>query len=472
MNEPYTETRKRIGFGAILAGLFLFFNPYFAVFDVLPDWIGSLILFLALAKFAHIDRRMAQARDAFLKLLVFYLCRDAGVLIVFGMCTEAERPTALLALGFVGAALGLYFAFSAFSELFEGFYSLAVKYEASSLYGTCKTGNSGKEFCRTELALRATRIFLVIREVFGVLPEFSSLTLSDYTDSGLIRIYDHIGVMRAMAFIVVLFAGVIWYISICRFFANAKEQQDFLTELGRAEERYRQTHPGNAITRRYTKVFILLSIGAFLLADFYLDFQNILPDPLAAVFLLAGVLITDLSHREKLACTAACALYGVVSVFSARYTLAFVQNYIGAQISKNAEAADAYFTMWIWSLVEMLVFLLLLAALLLALRKIISKWAGYVAEYADTAFEQRRRRAFLADFDAKLIRTFGIGFLSALASFLYDYVKEIPNKGIFHVMEFFWAVDLLLAVFFAVSFAALLGSIRSQIKNRFALEED
>ena len=471
MNELYTEEHRKLGFGAILAGLFLFFNPYFAVFDVLPDVIGALIVWLALAKFARIDRRMAQARDAFLKLLAFCLCKDAGVLVVFGMCTELERPTALLILAFSGAVLGIYFSFSAFSELFEGIYSLAVKQDSNALYGTCKKGLSGREYCQTELALRATRIFLVIREVFCVLPEASSLTLSDYTDSGLIRIYDHIGVMRAMAFIVVLFAGIIWFISMCRFFACIAEQNDFLTELAKAEHHYRQTHPGNAITRRYQRAFLLLVLGAVLLADFYLDFQNILPDPLAAVFLLAGVLMTGLSRRNKLLCGTLCVLYGAVSAISSRYAFRFVQNYNGAQIAKNAEAADAYLLMWVWALVELLVFLGMLAALLFALRKVISEWAGYVATH-DSAFEQRRRRAFLANFDTRMLRVFGVGFISALASFLYDYVKEIPTAGIFHVLEFFWALDLSLAVLFAVFFAVLLGNILTQIKNRFALEED
>ena len=46
-----TEQKARrasrpLGFGLVFAGLCFFFNPYVAVIDVLPDFIGALLIYL------------------------------------------------------------------------------------------------------------------------------------------------------------------------------------------------------------------------------------------------------------------------------------------------------------------------------------------------------------------------------------------------------------------------------------------
>ena len=69
-----------------------------------------------------------------------------------------------------------------------------------------------------------------------------------------------------------------------------------------------------------------------------------------------------------------------------------------------------------------------------------------------------------------MLRTFVFGFISALCSFIYDYMKEIPSKGVFRLMEFFWSVDFVMATLFAVMMTVLLGNIHKEIRYRFSLE--
>ncbi len=473
MSACKKKTRP-IGFGMVFSGLLLFFNPYFAVVDILPDFIGCLLVYFGLTRISTLYRGMAEARLAFLKLFGVYLAKDIAVIVVFGMSTNAERPVGLLLVGFAAAVVGLYFAFSAFRALFDGFYGLAVTRDCPALYGKYKQRRwlwqEGIERSRTEIALRASLIFLVVREVICLLPEFSALTTSTYLDSDLIRLYDYIGAMRVLACVFVLIAGLIWACYLCRYFITLARQHEFRQTLGVQAAEYASEHPGDAIVRRYGLCFLLLLLGAVFTTDFYLDFKNMIPDVVAALLFLGGILLTDLTRPQKLLAAISALGYGAIAVFSTRFAYSFSVNYSGGEISKTAEAANAHLLLWVVALAEFLIFLVFLAALLLLLRRVIAKWAGYLPTHDDLEFEKRRRDAFIEEFDRDLIRTFIFGFVSALCSFIYDYVKEIPSSGIFRLMEFFWAVDFAMALIFAVMMGVLLSNIHKEIKYRFTYE--
>jgi hypothetical protein len=465
---------RPVSFALITLGFFFFFNPQFAAVDILPDFIGCIFIVLGLVRVARINTQLADTRAAFIRLLAVFLVKDLATLVVFGMTTPAERPVALLLVSFAGAVLGYYFAFGAFHALFEGLYALSVLRECPALYGKHRQPRffawRGRELSRPELALRYTLVFLALRETLGVLPEFAALTTSSYIDSGVDRIYEYIGVMRFLASSLALILGIVWFVLICRFFAAVRRERDFRTTLGAQEAAWRDLHPGDALTRRFRLSFLLLSIGAFFLADFRLDLHNVLPDAVAAALFVAGILVAKLSTREKLLLCTLSAAFGVSATASEHFALYFGSNFHASAISKAEDAAQAYFAMWGSAFIEFLLFLAMLACLLLVLRRIVARHAGYVPIHDELEFAKRSRAAYLQEFDRDLLRVFSIGFIAALTSFLYDYIQEIPNKRIFRLLEFLWGIDLCLNVAFAVMLAALLATIHREIHGRFALE--
>ena len=72
-----------------------------------------------------------------------------------------------------------------------------------------------------------------------------------------------------------------------------------LNQLASKAHDFAKKHPGNAVTRRYQCCFWLMGAFAFLLTDFYLDFNNIIPDALAAILLIAGIFLSDLSRNQN-----------------------------------------------------------------------------------------------------------------------------------------------------------------------------
>ena len=460
---------RPMSFSLVAIGLCFFFNPYFAVVDFLPDFIGCFLIWLGLSRVSRINAVMREARTAFLKLLALCVGKDLIVMMTFGSSAVGERPVTLLLIAFVSALLTVWLGVSAFRALFDGFYGLAALGDCPALYANCK--KRGAERSRPEIALRHAMVFLVLREIMGVLPEFSSLSITlFYLQPGHINMYDYVGLMRTLAFIAVLGGGIFYLVSILRFFRVLKKERAFCTHLSQKELAYAAAHPGNAVERRYRFAFLLMGIGAFLLTDFYIDFFNVIPDAIAAALLLAGILLTDLSRKQKLICGAGAGAYGVIATISSHYAYNFATNHSIGEIGKTAEGTKAYCLMWGSSLAEMLVFLAFLVFFLFFLRSVIEKWTGYVAEHGDSAFEQRRRAAFLEEFDGALIRTFVFGFITALCSFIYDYMKIIPGGKIFRILEFFWAFDFCMNILFASLLCVLLGNILEGIRQRFEFD--
>ncbi len=460
------KTVKPMSFTLVALGLCFFFNPYFAVLDLFPDLIGCFLIWLGLSRVSHINAVMQEARVAFLKLLAVCVGKDLIVLMTFGSSAGGERPVALLLIAFVGALLTVWFGYGALRALFDGFYGLSAKQGCSALYGNCK--KRGAERSRTERMLRRAMIFLVFREVMGVLPEISSLsTTLFYLQPGHINMYDYVGLLRTLSFLAVLVGGIFYLVSVLRYFRVVKKEYDFRLCLAQREFEFSAAHPGNAVERRYRLAFLLMAIGAFLLTDFYIDFFNVIPDATGAAFLLAGILVTDLSRNQKLVCGIGAGVYGAIATLSSHLAYVFATEHSIGEIGKTDAGTSAYRRMWGSALFEMLVFLALLVLFLLALRRVIDKWTGYVAEQENSEFEQRRRVAFLEEFDGVLIRTFVFGLIAAISSFVYDYMKIIPGGKWFRILEFFWAFDFCMSLLFATLFAALLGSILQGIRQRF-----
>ena len=457
-----SRSARPIRFGLVLVGLCFFCNPSFAVIDFLPDFIGCLLICLGLSRVSLIQNAMKETRVAFLKVALVDILKSVTLLIVFGAGSPNEQATALLLTGFSASVLELMFLIPAVLGLFNGLSDFAISYDCVLLYGNSKGGLS-----YTDRMSKRTIIFLIVREVVCLLPEFTALTQSSYQESVLNHIYEYIGVMRGFSFVIVAVAGIYWLVCLIRYFRRLFGEKEVLMRAGDAYRTYYDAHPGIAVEARHRWSFILMFFGSLMLIDFYLDFKNILPDGIAGLLLLVAVLIPSVDKKLRAIAAAAVGAYTVVSTLSSKISYDFANNYSVGEIAKNLEASRAYLQMWLMALAEFLVFLAMLVCILLLLRAVIAKWAGYRPEQQSSEFEARSRSTLMAELDGKLIRCFVFGFISGLVSFLFDYIKELPGKGILRLLDYIWIFDFCLGIAFAVALASLLSNIYGEIKNRF-----
>ena len=457
-----SRNARYVRFGLVFIGMLFFCNPYFAVIDILPDFIGCLLICVGLGRVSLIQSSMREARTAFLKLALVDLLKAVALLIVFGAGNPKEQPTALLLTGFSAAVVELMFLIPAMRNLFDGFSDLAITYDCVSLYA-----NTQGKLSLTEQMQKITILFLIAREALCLLPEFAVLTQSaDYT-SFWSQLYDHIGVMRVLSCLLVGIAGICWMVVLSRFFMKLLKEKPALAKMSELYRTHFTDHPGIAIERRHAAAFIVLFAGSLFLIDFYLDFRNVIPDTVAGILLFVATLIPVVARRHRIFAAITAALYTVISTLSSKFSYQFAIDYSIGEITKNPAAGKAYLQMWMLALVEFLSFLLMLVAILLLLRAVILKWAGYRPEHNRSEFEDRCQSGLLSQLDGKLIRCFVLGFVSGLISFLYDYIKELPGKGILRLLDYVWIFDLCAGIVFAVTLASLLSNIYGEIKNRF-----
>ena len=450
----------------ICIGFIFFFNPYFAAIDVLPDFVGAIFVMLGLVPFSRIDRHMQEASKAFFYFCIADLIKNILLMFVFGMGAKGEQELLLLIISFLSATLRTYFAVVAVNAFFDGMDMLAGSYDCEALYLRWD-----KKYSICERMRRFSVIFFIVREIVLLLPEFAALMNSSYVETGMINLYQYIGIMRILAFLPALILGLIWLVSILYYFSKVKGEQRFLTSLGEAYTAFMERHPGIKAKAFYRTVFILMFVGVLLLVDFYIDFQNIISDTLAGLILLLAILLAAKDTLlEKWHLWLSAIAFTVIATVSSYFSYQFSSRHYAENIGKDQVVFKAYTTMWILSLLEFLTFLAFLVLLLLFLREIIKNKTGYIFEHEPAEFEVRNRKQVLEEFDWQLIKCFILGFISGLFSFLFDYIKEWPNTKAFRILEFLWCADFLSALLFAVYFGYTLALIFGKIKERYRFE--
>ncbi len=461
--------QKSLHFVPVLIGLCFFFNPYFAVIDFLPDFIGCLLIALGLFHVSRIYAPMREARRSFFILAIIDLVKNLMLLFVFGNSALGEQEVLVLIVAFLSATLGTTFTVVAMRKLFDGFDWIAWSYDCTPLYMPVLGRRS-----RTELFRHFTIFFLIFKETVLLLPEFASLLNSSYVNSDMIRIYDYIGVMRVLAIIPALILGILWLCALISYFVHLHKQKELFEHLTLQYRSYMSEHPGIRVLTRYTVSFLLIGTGMLLLADFYLDFRDILPDPLGGVLIVIGIALLGLPKNKLLPALLSACAYTAASAFSSGKSYAFVSHYSGSDIARSEEAAGAYEAMWLSSLGEFALFLILLLFLLLALRAVLLKWGGYVPQHTDREFEKRHAKKIHDEFDWQFIKCYIFGFFSALLSFFFDYFKTWTNteklRYFSRFMEGLWIPDLLLALFFSIYLFYTLAGVMEKIKERFQFE--
>ena len=258
------------------------------------------------------------------------------------------------------------------------------------------------------------------------------------------------------------------------YFVCLGKDKDFLLSVRKKYTDYVEAHPGIRVKARYFVAFLLLSSGAFFLTDFYLDFHNIISDTVGGFLLLLGVLLLAVPRKKLLPAALFASIYTVVATISSRKSYAFASSHIGSDISRSEVVASEYNVMWLWALGEMLCFLLFLLFLLLSLRAVLLKWGGYRPEFRDLEFEARHEKKIRDEFDWILIKCYILGFISAVLSFLFDYLKTWTDakelRYLARLLEALWIPDFIFGLFFAAYFSYLLTLVFAKINERFEFD--
>ena len=165
-----SEKTKRISFTAIAVSFLFLFNPSISIIDVLPDFIGYIILTLALTKLADMSDTFWEAQRRFKFLIIIDAIKIVALFWSFSMASGNERNSSLLLWSFVFAVLDMVFLIPALIKLFAGMTELAFAHDSNYLLGA-----SGKGKTPTDKIRKLSITFVVFKAVISFCPSLPSL---------------------------------------------------------------------------------------------------------------------------------------------------------------------------------------------------------------------------------------------------------------------------------------------------------
>lgn len=256
-----------MGIGLILAGMIFLFNPFINVIDVLPDFIGYLLILHGMSKIADLEVKLSGAKMKMNHALYVSLGRFAVMALSFVADFDA---TLKLVFVFAFAVLDIFFVLPAFSSFFEGLEYAQFRFTDKA--ESQKLSNAGK----------MTSVFLIVRSAGSVLPELTSLmTDYGYVQSGGGGLADN-SVLRVMLTIVcaaaVLIFGIVWLSMVWGALSEVRKNKAFISVL---EEKYAKEILTDKVLamKRSVKGFWRIWFAAFFfLICISIDYHYIVPE--------------------------------------------------------------------------------------------------------------------------------------------------------------------------------------------------
>ena len=368
--------KKQIPWGLfIIASIFLF-NPHIAIFDFLPDFIGYIILSIALTKLAMINDHLYEAKRAFDRLIIIDIGKILAIFWVFGMTFGNEQNSSLLLWSFVFGVLEILFAISAFAKLFEGFSTLGDFHSNSSIHGSKR--RDGKSYTQRFKSL--TSVLIVFKAVMAVLPELSVLETMTYDEtSRFTYLYRYIGVMRGFCFIPVLIIGIVWLVCAIRYFSRIRSDKDFVISVDEEYSSKQISKSGMFVVRDVKIATLFLVLGSILSLDFIFENVNIIPDILVVPFFALSLFyFSKVSNFKKKFAIASVVIFSIVSILEQVLRFYFFEEFYYNAINKNGEAFYTYLFMVGTVAIKGILLVVVFVAISKAIKTVIKDHTGYV----------------------------------------------------------------------------------------------
>lgn len=267
-----------MGFRLILAGLVFFFNPCINLVDILPDFIGCILLSAGLYKLADIEDRFATARKTVNYLIPIYIAK-----FLLSFMLSARWKDGLLPFTFVYAVGEIILMIILCTSLYG-----AIEYMANLHDGEKHLSASGN-LCKISV------IFAVIKNALAFIPEAFVLAKQDADVNLSFNAKPSQTLMEAKPFVVAFFTlivlviGVYFLIENIKFFTKLSKDKVFVKNLSDIYSERILENEKLMNRRSFFKFVLLMIIGSVLILDLVVDAVNILPDVFAYSVMLSAV---------------------------------------------------------------------------------------------------------------------------------------------------------------------------------------
>ncbi len=490
MNEPQAivlERKKRIkkylGIGSLTAAAVFLFLPDMAIFDILPDFIGYILLLAGISQLRDLNDYFGDAYDRFYKIAWISAVRYFAFFVVLGLVTAKERPDTILLLTFVFGVFDFFVVIPAWKCLFDGFSYLSTRCDGATFdrrilkpkkirFSNRKKGlKRGMTVDRApqnriDRLSRTTILFIGFKAVLTALPEFSALT-KDVEISSVFRPYDYIGIYRFFAMLAVLLFGCIWLARVVEFVRASKKDERMISFY---REKYRTdvlTKP-HIFTHRHLKSALLVACIAMVLrVDIRLDDVHVIPDALLAGILCAAVLILGRHVGRRWDFFLSAGVFAAVSMGVNIFEYYFFSHYSITSIETNEMAYSLHVGFQIMKAVEEGLFVLMMLLFFRMLRHVILSYTGFAVTPEETRDPSEKIKTIHRELERGLYPALVFTVLSAVSKLLMVMLLLLRREGF--ALEWLPVLDTVLAVLFSFFTIRSVRAIYGQVEYRFML---
>lgn len=298
MKKAKEKKRDTLGTGLIFIGCIFLCEPFFGVYDLLPDIFGAFFIALGLQKLSFFEKKLWESASRF-KTYIWICIARIGVEILAMQKDSVFDSTMLLTFAFVFGVLDGIVLIPAFLSFYEGMEYVYVR-------GDGKENSGETESQRGNLHTLAV-IFIIVRAAAPVLPMLSALSQSPSSFETLHRL------LTLFCALIALIIGIAWLSGMKNYLSVYKNDDAFAKRIN---ERYEtEILPDSYLWNKiYAGRFCAKTCGVlFLMLGIPFSAKYILPE-----FLFGPVMLWALydfrAYINKKRVASLCSAYTVAGV--------------------------------------------------------------------------------------------------------------------------------------------------------------
>ena len=359
---------KNLRTGCLFAAAFFLFNPNITILDLLPDFIGYLLILRAISGLRDIIPHFEEASLALRRLLWMTALRLPAFITMMGQVTVNAEFRTLVALCFGIVELILLYPF--IREFFAGMDYIGERFGATSPIDR-----------RATRAQRAAYVALTAKPVLAFLPEISllfSAQSSDYVTGNGLYFADFRPHFVVLSMLIGFGFGIYFltaFLPFCRSLARDKALEPL---LHRVREDGNNPLRGEARIRLIRRAMLCLTLGTVFMLTLHFDGINYLPNAVGYLFfILFAVLLRQISRPRAYAVTACASLLVPLSVVPYALKAKFFFEYGYHMLGRSRGADELYSHLCLWSAIEATLLMVLCVLIFWLLSAVIHKETGY-----------------------------------------------------------------------------------------------
>ena len=271
-----------MNYSLIIAGLFFLFNPEVNILDILPDFIGIILIMRGFRPMTLISAAAEDTYRNFSRYLAVSAVKAAALIPMISVASS--DPSFYMLFTLVFAVIQLIFAIPAFAGLYE------TVSDSAELAGVGLPRGFGA-------SVGFTSVFIILKSLLALAPELVYLYIIQ-EDSAVYPLAPYKTVLVMICLTVGLIVGIVWLICTSRVFGALKRSRTLALDITRRISEEPVTIAGT-VKKSVPKMTTLITVAAFFTVPFCIDGFPVLPLAVASVLILfASKQLSALYRKE------------------------------------------------------------------------------------------------------------------------------------------------------------------------------